>query len=173
MKKQPIYLYILGGLSVISMLSRLRTVFATPHIETTFQPSGDAKIDALAKSSLQFAEQTLSLNTDLVNKGLTIVMLILLIVVAVFLFKKWYEKAGWTYVGYLVVTLVSGLYNFLASRTILNGFGEESSRQVLGAGMTIGLGIQFLTFAIFLGITLFNLLRKPKEVTMDNSAGTI
>ncbi|WP_303974265.1 hypothetical protein [Streptococcus merionis] len=173
MKKQPIYLYVLGGLSLISMFSRLKEVFFPTHVEMTFESSGDAQVDALVKASIQVGEQGRALSTDLVNKGLVLLMLALLVAVAVFLFKKWYEKAGWTYVGYLVTTLVATLYNFLASRALLNSITDETSRQILGAGAMGVVVFQVITFIVFLGMTLFNLLRKPKTTKVENTSGTI
>ncbi|MDQ0222578.1 ABC transporter permease [Streptococcus moroccensis] len=173
MKKQPIYLYVLGALSLISTLLKLPNVFATQFPEIPYESTGDAQADAAIKASQEFVKGSFTIQTNMISKFLVLVMLALLIAVAVFLFKKQYETAGWIYVGYLGTTLLYQLYTFLASRHLLDLYTDETMRSVASTSLLVGFGIQLLIFAVYLGITLFNLLRKPKVSRVDSTAGTI
>lgn len=173
MKKQPVYLYILGALSLIATLSKLPNLFATQPPEVPYEATGDAQTDAIFKASQEFVKGSFTIQTNWISKFLVLVMLALLITVAVFLFKKQYDTAGWIYVGYLGTTLLYTTYIFLSSRHLLDLYTDETVRSVTSATLLGTFGFQVLTFLIYLGITLFNLLRKPKENRVDNTAGTI
>lgn len=162
MKKSPLYLYILGGLSLVSVLFRLKSVFL-PNSAPTFQTTGNPTADEIAKASALVIKQTQAVQVNLVNKILALFLLGTLIIVFVFLMKKLVDKAGWTYLAYLGLTLFSTAYNYVITIPIFQSVGNETARKILLTGYYWGNAFNLLIFVIFLGITLFQLLRKPKS----------
>lgn len=147
--KKPIHLYILVVLSMISTLLKVWTTFFLAFDEEKMGEVFDPATVSALKTAFAF-------ETNPANKGLVISLLVLLIATIVFLFQKKNELASYSYIAYLFGTLVRLTYFYIVE-------------QVLSSYI---MGIVF--FAIFFGLTVFFLVRKPKEKpSMEQTATDI
>ncbi|MBF0787538.1 MULTISPECIES: hypothetical protein [unclassified Streptococcus] len=136
--KKPIHLYILVVLSVISTLVKVWMTFILKFNEESMSAAFDAETVNSLRTAFAF-------ETNLANKVLVIILFALLVLTIVFLFQKKNQYASYSYIAYLFGTLLRSTYFYIGEHILMNYI----------------IGIVF--FAIFLGVTVFFLLHKPKE----------
>ncbi|MBF0778281.1 hypothetical protein [Streptococcus cuniculi] len=147
--KKPIHLYILAVLSMISTLIKVWTTFFLKFEEEKMGAIFDPATVSALKTAFAF-------ETNLVNKAIVIILFVLLIATIVFLFQKKNELASYSYIAYLFGTLLRSTYFYI---------GEHVLSQYITA---------IVLFSIFFGLTVFFLVRKPKEKpSMEQTATDI
>lgn len=161
--KKPIHLYIFAILSTIASLIRVKGSFFTTFNEEEyraifqgFEMEGLEDLVALSKATVEFS-------TNMLNKAMTVVLLLLIIAVIFFLFKKANEKASYTYIAYLFLTLIYSTYAFIGTNQISRIYETAEMHEFTKAGALTGFGINIALFVIYFGVTVFFLLKKPKE----------
>lgn len=162
--KKPIHLYILATLAGISSLLRLWGAFFSKFDEeamrasfASFQTNGfEDQIINVSRASIEFS-------TNGINKALAVILLALIIVTIVFLFQKKNETASYSYIGYLFGTLIASTYAYLGTKGVAGLYTEELLRKSTEEGALGMYVLSIVLFAIFFGLTVFFLVRKPKE----------
>ncbi len=161
--KRPIHLYILVALSTIASVLRIQSTFFTTFDEAQYRAlfegaeiEGVDNLVAMAKAGAAFS-------TNIINKVLTILLVLLLIATIVFLFKKANERASYTYIAYLFGTLIYFTYSYIGGLQVSKNFETAELHQLTKSGALVGYGINIALFALYFGLTVFFLLRKPKE----------
>ncbi|MGT2951098.1 MFS transporter [Streptococcus cuniculi] len=174
--KKPIHLYILATLSGIASLLGVWGAFFSKFDEeavrasyASLQGTGvnvDELVNAM-RASIEFS-------TNGINKALTILLLALIIVTIVFLFQKKNETASYTYIGYLFGTLIAATYGYIGAKGVGAMYTEELLRKTTEATALGAYILRIVLFAIFFGLTVFFLVRKPKEKpSMEQTATDI
>lgn len=174
--KKPIHLYILATLSGIASLLRIWGVFFSSFDEEMTRASfaglqsNGVDVDQMVNVVRASAE----FDTNGINKVLAIILLALIIVTIVFLFQKKNETASYSYIGYLFGTLVGSTYAYIGTKGIANLYTDELFRKSTEAGAMGMYVLRIVLFAIFFGLTVFFLVRKPKEKpSMEQTATDI
>lgn len=174
--KKPIHLYILATLSGIASLLRIGRVFFSTFNEEAARASvaGVSSDDASVEQLVNVMRTAAEFDTNGINKVLGIILLALLIVTIVFLFQKKNETASYSYIGYLFGTLVGSTYAYIGTKGIANLYTDELFRQATEATALVLYIFSIVLFAIFFGLTVFFLVRKPKEKpSMEQTATDI
>lgn len=163
--KKPIHLYILATLSGLASLMGIWGAFFGKFDEeairasyASFQAKGvdvDQLVNA-AKASVEFS-------TNGINKTLIIIQLVLIIATIVFLFQKKNETASYTYIGYLFTTLITSTYGYIGAKGLSAIYTDELSRKATEVAALGAYIFSIVLFVLFFGLTVFFLLRKPKE----------
>lgn len=162
--KKPIHLYIFTGLSTIATLQRLFAAFFTdPSAAQVLAQQQAAAGVATEAELLAMYEQLFSFQVGIAQKIFNILLLVALATTVVFLFQKKNELASYTYIGYLFGTLALSTYNFVATKGLYAQFEDEMMRTILTGTATGTYIFAVVLFAIYFGLTVFFLLRKPKE----------
>lgn len=170
--KKPIHLYIFVVLSAIASVFRIfNTFFASfneAEVRQVYEGMGMAELVPALEASHQ-------LQVNLINKGFAIVLLALLVATIVFLFRKENERASYTYIAYLFGTLLFSTYSFIGAKGIIaNFYTDELMSQVANQTAFVFYIINIVLFAIYFGVTIFFLLRKPKNnPSMEQTATDI
>lgn len=163
--KKPIHLYIFATLSGLVTLMGIWGAFFGKFDEEAIRssyasfPTNGVNVDQLVnvtKASMEFS-------TNGINKTLIIIQLILIIATIVFLFQKKNETASYTYIGHLFASLITSTYGYIGAKGLSALYTEElfrKSAEIVALGFYI---FSIVLFAIFFGLTVFFLLRKPKE----------
>lgn len=160
--KKPIHLYILVPLSTIATILKIKGSFFTSFNEKDYRALLEgAEIEGIDQMVAQVKETT-EFSANLINKGLTALLLIILVAVIFFLFKKENERASYAYVGYLFGTLIFSTYSYIASIQLSKAYETAALQEVANKTALIGYGINIALFAIYFGLTIFFLLKKPK-----------
>lgn len=170
--KKPIHLYIFVVLSAIASLYRVYSSFFTYFDDATakkalegVQINGLDQLLALQKASVE-------ISTNVVNKSLAVILLLLLIGVIVYLVKKDTEKASYVYIAYLFGTLISSTYAFITGKQLLAIITDETLRAATQSSTTGVYIFYVVLFAIYFGLTVFFLLRKPKTIPSTGQNAT-
>ena len=163
MMKRPIHLYIFAVLSTIATVLRINGAFLSHFDEAGYkalfegvQVEGLDNLVAMAQASADFS-------SNLINKGLIILQLILLLVTIFFLFKKANERASYAYIAYLFSTLVYFTYSYIGSLQIAKQFQTTDIYEATKSGSLINYGFNIVLFVIYFGVTAFFLFKKPKD----------
>lgn len=167
--KKPIHLYIFVVLSSIASALRIWTVFFSSFDEEKLRElltPGFQTIEgglAMMEETITISREQFLFQTDIVNKILVLLMVGLLIATIVFLFKKQHERASYIYIAYLFGTLFFQVYSFIGAKRISQLYTDEVFRQTTDTAVLGSFGMNVLLFVIYFGLTIFFLLRKPKE----------
>ena len=160
--KKPIHLYIFVVLSGIASILRLFTVMVKTFDEqqvTALYPA----TEPYAEDIMQVLRETSAFQTNTVNKILGVLLILILIGVIVSLFHKKNEQASLSYAGYVFTALLFNTYQYIGSRQVLSLYSDEMMRQIGESTALVSYLVQVALFAIYMGVTLFFLLRKPKD----------
>ena len=170
--KRPIHLYIFVALSTIATVLRINGAFLSHFDEAGYralfegvQVEGLDNLVAMAQASADFS-------SNLINKGLIILQLILLLVTIFFLFKKANERASYVYIAYLFGTLIYFTYAYIGSLQISKQYQTADIYQATKSGALVGYGMNIVLFAIYFGLTVFFLFKKPKETPSVSQTST-
>ncbi|MGT2912033.1 ABC transporter permease [Streptococcus cameli] len=163
--KRPIHLYIFMVLSTIATLFRVPTAFLATFDEDKLRKTwkGIEGMEDQLEELITISRATNAFNTNLLNKVLVIVMVVLLIGTLVFLIKKQNEAASYTYIGYLFATLISATYVYMNTGNISRLYQDVEMQQATQAAALGVYGINIALFVVYFGLTVFFLLRKPKD----------
>ena len=172
MMKRPIHLYIFVALSTIASILRIQGTFFTVFDEAKsreifkgIEIEGVDNLVAMAKDSASFT-------TNFINKGLVILLVILLAATIFFLFKKANERASYVYIAYLFGTLIYFTYAYIGSLQISKQYQTADIYQATKSGALVGYGMNIVLFAIYFGLTVFFLLKKPKDTPSVTQTST-
>ena len=172
MMKRPIHLYIFAVLSTIATVLRINGAFLSHFDEAGYralfegvQVEGLDNLVAMAQASADFS-------SNLINKGLIILQLVLLLVTIFFLFKKANERASYAYIAYLFSTLVYFTYSYIGSLQISKQFQTTDIYEATKSGALMGYGLNIVLFVIYFGVTAFFLFRKPKDTPSEVQTST-
>ena len=170
--KRPIHLYIFVALSTIASILRIQGTFFTVFDEAKsreifkgIEIEGVDNLVAMAKDSASFT-------TNFINKGLVILLVILLAATIFFLFKKANERASYVYIAYLFGTLIYFTYAYIGSLQISKQYQTADIYQATKSGALVGYGMNIVLFAIYFGLTVFFLLKKPKDTPSVTQTST-
>lgn len=159
--KRPIHLYIFVVLSGIASILRIFSAFINHFDEEAFRQlmtSSGTVVDGV-EELITFSREAALFQGNGINKALVVVTVGLLVATIVFLFKKNNQQASYLYIAYLFGVLIFNTYAYIGTRGITAAtFGEEVANASIG-GYLVNVAI----FAIYFGVTVFFLLRKPKE----------
>lgn len=169
--KKPIHLYVFAVLSTIASITRIYTSFFARFNEEELRSAFQGADVTGADDLIAFTKAAHEFNTDWVNRSLAIILLIFLIVTIVFLFKKQNERASYIYIVYLFGTLIAAVYSYVGSAKILQSF-SGTMMDVGGNSGLFGFLLNAILFAIYFGLTVFFLLRKPKDTPSVASNAT-
>lgn len=163
--KKPIYLYIFVALSTISTLfNRVwSTFFSDPSAAETLAEQQSSLGIAAKEELLSIYTPLFELQVGLFYKVFAILLLLALIATIIFLFQKKNELASYVYIGYLFGTLIQTVYTYVATKGIYAGVSNETFRVALEGSVLGAFILGAVLFAIYFGVTVFFLLRKPKE----------
>lgn len=101
--KRPIHLYIFVALSTIATVLRIHGAFLSRFDEASYRALFDGvQVEGL-DNLVAMAQASADFSSNLINKGLIILQLVLLLVTIFFLFKKANERASYAYIAYSLV----------------------------------------------------------------------
>lgn len=162
--KKPIHLYIFVVLSGIASVWRVIGAFSSSP-NTAQQLAQQQAVAGVATEAelLAIYEPLLAFQTGIVQKIFGIVLLLLVVGAAVFLLQKKNELASYVYMGYLFGTLLMATYTFIVTRGLFSQFANETMRSIMTGTVLGSYILSVVLFAIYFGLTVFFLLRKPKE----------
>ena len=170
--KRPIHLYIFVALSTIASILRIQGTFFTVFDEAKsreifkgIEIEGVDNLVAMAKDSASFT-------TNFINNGLVILLFILLAATIFLLFKKANERASYVYIAYLFGTLIYFTYAYIGSLQISKQYQTADIYQATKSGALVGYGMNIVLFAIYFGLTVFFLFKKPKETPSVSQTST-
>lgn len=169
MKKKPIFLYILLGLSTLGLLMNIYGFIQLPNIlkvwnefltdETMLQQLGGVEVVKLQIATLEWSRSPLSLS-------LTAVTTILFAVSAFFLFfKKDIEKSVYSYLAMRVAVLVSGMFAVMSSNQMARSLLKNKERlaETLNANKYAAI-ISVVIFLLLSALAYFGLRRYQKSL---------
>ncbi len=162
MKKKPIYLYVLLGLSTVGTLWGLFGKFT----------SSDAGVKSILKqieepAKSQYAtyfSKSAELSGSLISNVFFYASLLLLIAAWFFVFKKDIFKANLIYIVNVLIGLIGTAYGYVVAKGIAtSSFSDPTllSTQILGLNMSVGFSV--VLSLIFLSIVVFKLIKQQKE----------
>ena len=170
--KRPIHLYIFVALSTIATVLRIHGAFLSRFDEASYRALFDGvQVEGL-DNLVAIAQASADFTSNLINKGLIILQLVLLFVTIFFLFKKANERASYAYIAYLFSTLVYFTYAYIGSLQISKQFQTTDIYEATKSGALMGYGLNIVLFVIYFGVTAFFLFRKPKETPSVSQTST-
>lgn len=162
--KKPIHLYIFVVLSSIATIMRLFGAFVPTFDEANVRSLFQGMENTIdIEETITVLRETAALSTNGINKAIAIISLLVLIGAIVFLFQKKNELASYTYLGYLFVAFLFNTYNYIASKNLFLLYSDELVRQTSDGTALGSYIVNIVIFAVYVGVTAFFLLRKPKE----------
>ena len=172
MMKRPIHLYIFVALSTIATVLRIHGAFLSRFDEASYRALFDGvQVEGL-DNLVAMAQASADFTSNLINKGLIILQLVLLFVTIFFLFKKANERASYAYIAYLFSTLVYFTYAYIGSLQISKQFQTTEIYEATKSGALMGYGLNIALFIIYFGVTAFFLFKKPKETPSVSQTST-
>lgn len=162
MKKRPIYLYVLLGLSTAGSLWGLFSKFFSSNngVEAFLK-----QVEEPARSQYAtYFSKTTEVANSLANNLFFYGNLILLMAALFFLFKKDIFKANLLYIADVLWGLISTAYAYVVSKGIIaSSFSDSTllSAQMMGLNFSILLSV--VISLIFLSIVIFKLIQQQKE----------
>ncbi|MBF0806344.1 MULTISPECIES: hypothetical protein [unclassified Streptococcus] len=169
MKKKPIFLYILLGLSTLGLLMNIYGFIQLPNIlkawnefltdETMLQQLGGVEVVKLQIATLEWSRSPLSLS-------LTATTTILFGVSAFFLFfKKDIEKSVYSYLAMRVAVLVSAMFAVMSSNQMARSLLKNKERlaETLNANKYAAI-ISVVIFLLLSALAYFGLRRYQKSL---------
>ena len=170
--KRPIHLYIFVALSTIATVLRIHGAFLSRFDEASYRALFDGvQVEGL-DNLVAIAQASADFTSNLINKGLIILQLVLLFVTIFFLFKKANERASYAYIAYLFSTLVYFTYAYIGSLQISKQFQTTEIYEATKSGALINYGFNIVLFVIYFGVTAFFLFKKPKETPSVSQTST-
>ena len=170
--KRPIHLYIFVALSTIATVLRIHGAFLSRFDEASYRALFDGvQVEGL-DNLVAMAQASADFTSNLINKGLIILQLVLLFVTIFFLFKKANERASYAYIAYLFSTLVYFTYAYIGSLQISKQFQTTEIYEATKSGALINYGFNIALFVIYFGVTAFFLFKKPKETPSVSQTST-
>ena len=161
--KRPIHLYIFVALSTIATVLRIHGAFLSRFDEASYRALFDGvQVEGL-DNLVAMAQASADFTSNLINKGLIILQLVLLFVTIFFLFKKANERASYAYIAYLFSTLIYFTYAYIGSLQIAKQYQTTDIYEATKSGALINYGFNIALFVIYFGVTAFFLFRKPKD----------
>ncbi len=163
---------ILSGISTLirtwGMVTNSLNQSSAQDVTKELEKLGVPNSEDLAKVS----QATMEFQNNLINKALIVLLLIAMVAMIVFLIQKKYELSSYTYIGYLFGTLILATYSFIGKKGVAQLYSDETMRQVTEAGALGGYIFSIVLFAIYFGLTVFFMLRKPKETPSMETTST-
>ena len=170
--KRPIHLYIFVALSTIATVLRIHGAFLSRFDEASYRALFDGvQVEGL-DNLVAIAQASADFTSNLINKGLIILQLVLLFVTIFFLFNKANERASYAYIAYLFSTLVYFTYAYIGSLQISKQFQTTEIYEATKSGALMGYGLNIALFVIYFGVTAFFLFKKPKETPSVSQTST-
>ncbi|HFI0305443.1 ABC transporter permease [Streptococcus suis] len=160
--KRPIHLYIFVALSAIASLLRVYNAFFSHYNEEAMLQLVQSA-PSIDENFLIYTKEAIGFQTNLINKVLAALLLLIVVATIVFLFMKKNEQASFTYLGYVFGALLFNTYAFIGGKGLVSIFTDELTRQGTSATLMGGYIVNIVLFVIYFGVTVFFHLRKPKE----------
>lgn len=161
--RKPIHLYVMIPLSVIACLLGLWSAF---FAGLTTDIGG-----SLTDEMKLVIEESYAVQTSLPTRLLVILGLGLIGATIYFLVKKDTKLANYSYIAYLLYTLLKMFYNYVTSTRLAGLYTNEEFRQATLSAANMLLIVNLVLFAIYMGLTLFFTFRKPKDKPSVSSGG--
>ena len=170
--KRPIHLYIFVALSTIATVLRIHGAFLSRFDEASYRALFDGvQVEGL-DNLVAIAQASADFTSNLINKGLVILLVILLAATIFFLFKKANERASYAYIAYLFGTLIYFTYAYIGSLQISKQYQTTDIYEATKSGALINYGFNIALFVIYFGVTAFFLFKKPKETPSVSQTST-
>ena len=162
MKKKPIYLYILLGLSAIGTLLGVWSRFFSKFSEVDYTQINFSK--ELSNQTNQFNKLYFEFLRNGINMMIFFVMTVLLIASIVFLVRKNLQMANISYIVYILVSLLSQVYVYISSKGIVGKvFTSPENIATHSNSLLLGTVLGFIISLIYLSIVVFKLIQQQKE----------
>ena len=162
MKKKPIYLYVLLGLSAIGTLLGVWSRFFSKFSEVDYTQINFSK--ELSDQTNQFNKLYFEFLRNGMNMLIFFVMTALLIASIVFLVRKNLQMANISYIVYILVSLLSQVYVYISSKGIVGKvFTSPENIATHSNSLLLGTALGFVISLIYLSIVVFKLIQQQKE----------
>lgn len=172
MKKKPVFLYVLLGISILGLLMVIYSMIQMPNLikawnelltdETAVQQMGGVETIKVQLATFEWSRTPLAM-------FLNIIPMILVGVSAFFLFfKKDVVKSTYSYLAMRVVVLIGSMITTLHSNQIAHSIvKDKEALAVFLQGNKFGVIYSVVAFLILSAIAYFGLRRYQKAVEKD------
>ncbi len=168
MKKKPIYLWILLVLSAISSFLAVVGIF-TPVPNKEALRASQENVGTLSAQQIDdavnYAYQVSESSHSIFNVILILLSAILVVVAFVFLVRKKLQLANYTYVGYVLLSIVGLVYDNMNIQDAMQLIKDDTLRIGMGVMSKVTTIIFIVINVIFLGIVFYKIWRQQKELT--------
>ena len=168
MKKKPIYLWILLVLSAISSFLAVVGIF-TPVPNKESLRASQENVGTLSAQQIEdavnYAYQVSESSHSIVNVILILLSAILVVVAFVFLIRKKLQLANYTYVGYVLLSIVGLVYDNINIQDAMQLIKDDTLRLGMGVMSKVSTIIFIVINVIFLAIVFYKMWRQQKELT--------
>ena len=161
MKKKPIYLYVLLGLSTVGTLWGLFGKFTSSDagVKSILKQIEEPAKSQYATYFSKSAEVANSLANNFFFYGH-----IILLIVALFFLRKDVFKANLIYIADVLVGLISTAYAYVVSKGIIaSSFSDSTLLSAQMTGLNFSILLSVVISLIFLSIVIFKLVQQQKE----------
>ncbi|WP_067193764.1 ABC transporter permease [Streptococcus sp. DD10] len=164
--KKPIYLWILGIMSLILSLLGVYGVFSpAPDFSAVDLSSLPQEQVKLVQQSINYQTLAYEFNHNILNRILAVVAAILIITVIVFLVRKEIMRANFAYFAYVLLGIIGSIYAYVGARSgILVAYTDEDVRSGVLMQTGIIIAIYVVLNLVFLGIVGYKIYRQNQEV---------
>ncbi|WP_155963177.1 ABC transporter permease [Streptococcus ruminantium] len=169
--KKTVHLYIFVILSSIASLLRIFNVFFSKYDETVMRQLFQ-NLEGIDEAMFTFMRESISFQTNLINRAFAVVLLLTLVAVVVLLFLGKNKQASCTYLGYLIGTLLLHTYSFVGSKGLTQIYTDLTTRQIVEIQTLAFYVVNIVLFLIYFGVTIFFHLRKPKQELSETNHST-
>lgn len=168
MKKKPIYLYVLlvisGALTLWGVFSQFTTkpdsVLAV--IKESYQKQNIP--NAQTEELMKVFRKTIEFNLNTVHKAFVVVGLVLLLITLFLLLKKQVLQANLSYLAYLLLKVVLGIYGFVGSTSIARSVyaGNQDMIDASIQGSRVTLIVTVVVYLIPIILVFYKLWQQQK-----------
>jgi len=168
MKKKPIYLWILLVLSAISSFLAVVGI-STPVPNKEALRASQENVGTLSAQQIDdavnYAYQVSESSHSIFNVILILLSAILVVVAFVFLVRKKLQLANYTYVGYVLLSIVGLVYDNMNIQDAMQLIKDDTLRIGMGVMSKVSTIIFIVINVIFLAIVFYKMWRQQKELT--------
>ncbi|KXT85089.1 hypothetical protein STRDD11_00555 [Streptococcus sp. DD11] len=165
MKKKPIYLYILLGLSTLVTLLGIWGRFFNQYTVIDYTQAGYSA--ALSDQLNEYSKKSYELSHNGISILLFFLSAAVLIAAIVVLLRKNVQLANIIYIFYVLLAIIGLVYNYVSASPLFNLFTDEATRKGMRSSSLLGVAVFVGLNLVFLGLTVFKLLKLQKELEKE------
>lgn len=167
--KKILYLSVLLGTSILATLIKIYNTFFAKLKASSGHSTGNIEIDALLSESRLVLERQHAFTTNGINKLFVMMMSLMLLLALYYLIKK-DLKAVYSYLLYLVLTLVHAIYSFFSLSPLAKLYSDDMLGATIQTGEKAKLIFSVVLFLLYLLIVVAN-NRVKSNVELTSSVG--